>query len=322
MLEAPFPWFGGKRRAAKGVWARFGSVANYVEPFFGSGAVLFGRPGPVSGTETINDKDGFVSNFWRAVKADPGAVAGYANNPVNENDLHARHIWLVNNAASLVPSLEGDPYFYDAKIAGWWVWGVSCWIGSGFCSGNGSWKLNEQRQLVHLGNTGQGVKRQLVHLGTAGQGVKRKRVHLGSADDSGLIPWFHALAARLRNVRVCSGDWSRVCGPTPTYNRGMTAVFLDPPYSHDVRDVGLYSEDQAGISDKAREWAIETGKRPDMRIALCGYDGEHEMPLDWKMCVGKATHGPGYGAQAEKRSGNHKLERIWYSPACLSPGLF
>ena len=43
-LRAPFPWFGGKRRVAPEVWERFGDVPNYVEPFFGSGAVLLGRP--------------------------------------------------------------------------------------------------------------------------------------------------------------------------------------------------------------------------------------------------------------------------------------
>ena len=42
MLKAPFPWFGGKSRVADIVWDRFGDVANYVEPFFGSGAVLLG----------------------------------------------------------------------------------------------------------------------------------------------------------------------------------------------------------------------------------------------------------------------------------------
>ena len=41
-LRAPFPWFGGKSRVAPLVWDRFGDVPNYVEPFFGSGAVLLG----------------------------------------------------------------------------------------------------------------------------------------------------------------------------------------------------------------------------------------------------------------------------------------
>jgi site-specific DNA-adenine methylase len=39
-LDAPFPWFGGKRQVAAELWRRFAGIANYVEPFFGSGAVL------------------------------------------------------------------------------------------------------------------------------------------------------------------------------------------------------------------------------------------------------------------------------------------
>lgn len=157
-LRAPFPWFGGKRKVAPLVWPRFGNVQNYVEPFFGSGAMLLNRPTPWSGNETVNDLDGFVANFWRAVQADHEATAYHASNPVNENDLHARHAWLVGQAETLRPRLEGDPAFYDAKIAGWWVWGVSCWIGSGFCSGSGPWVV-QGGQLVHLGDNGQGEDR-------------------------------------------------------------------------------------------------------------------------------------------------------------------
>ena len=49
--KAPFPWFGGKARIAAQVWQRFGDVRNYVEPFFGSGAVLLNRPRPFVGSE-------------------------------------------------------------------------------------------------------------------------------------------------------------------------------------------------------------------------------------------------------------------------------
>jgi len=80
-LKAPFPWFGGKRLVAPIVWKRFGSVVNYVEPFFGSGACLLGRPVPFDGPETINDLDGYVANFWRAVQADPEAVARWSHQP-------------------------------------------------------------------------------------------------------------------------------------------------------------------------------------------------------------------------------------------------
>lgn len=306
MLRAPFPWFGGKRKVAAEVWRRFGAVDNYVEPFFGSGAVLLGRPDPVTGNETINDLDGYVANFWRAIQRDPEQVAEWADAPVNENDLHARHVWLLEHGHDLQPSLDGDPDFFDAKVAGWWVWGMACWIGSGFCSGKGPWGLNERRQLVHLGNNGQGVNRKLVHLGDNGQGR--------------LIDWFGALSERLRFVRVCSGDWSRVCGPSVTFKHGVTGVLLDPPYADTAnRSDRLYRRDSLSVAHDVREWAIANGNHPLLRIALCGYEGEHEMPESWAVHAWSA--GAGFGGQAEDRSENGKRERIWFSPACLGKSL-
>jgi len=291
-LSAPFPWFGGKRKVAADVWARFGKVANYVEPFFGSGAVMLGRPAPTVGNETINDLDGYVANFWRSIKMSPGATAEHADNPVNENDLHARHVWLLQRRETLQSRLEGDPDWHDPQIAGWWAWGVACWIGSGFCSGNGPWWTDEAGKLVHLGNNGQG----------------EPQARLG--------PWFNALAERLRNVRVCSGDWSRVCGPSVTFKHGLTGVFLDPPYADTAeRQSGLYREDSEDVAHAVRDWAVANGDNPLLRIALCGYEGEHEMPPSWS--VHSWSAGEGYGAQAEERSENGKRERIWFSPSCV-----
>lgn len=314
-LDAPFPWFGGKRKVAETVWRAFGNVDNYVEPFFGSGAVLLGRPSPFHGSETINDIDGLVANFWRSIKYFPCETAGFADNPVNENDLHARHIWLLGELSSLRGRLEADTDWCDPKIAGWWVWGVSCWIGSEFCSGKGPWQAVDGH-LVHLGNAGRGVSRQLVHLGNA-QGVNRKRVHLGE--------WFSALSERLSSVRVASGDWSRVCGPSVTFGHGLTGVFLDPPYSAEAgRNDSIYRVDDASVAHDVRRWAIGVGQRPDMRIALCGYEGEHELPPSWETVEWNA--GAGYGGQAAARSGNGRRERIWFSPACFpakrQPSLF
>ncbi|HPU86324.1 MAG TPA: DNA adenine methylase [Candidatus Latescibacteria bacterium] len=311
--KAPFIWFGGKSKVAPLVWARFGDVANYVEPFFGSGAVLFGRP-TAPGIETVNDKDGFVANFWRALKHAPEAVAEYADNPVNENDLHARHIWLVNQLADFVPRLEADPDFYDAKIAGWWVWGLCCWIGSGFCSGQGPWHV-EHGKLVNMksdGDAGKGVNRQRPHLGDAGTGVNRPK--------TGLAEYMQSLADRLRNVRVCCGDWQRICGPSPTHRLGMTGVFLDPPYSAEAgRENNLYRVEDDSVAHRCRAWAIEQGANPLMRIALCGYEGEHEMPADWE-CVAWKANG-GYSWLGDGTNKNRHRERIWFSPACIRPEL-
>ncbi|MDQ6963527.1 MAG: DNA adenine methylase, partial [Mariprofundales bacterium] len=138
-IDAPFPYFGGKRIAASIIWEALGDVGNYIEPFAGSAAALLCRPkSHHQHVETINDANGYVANFWRAVKHDAEAVACHADNPVNEADLTARHLWLVRYE-SLTDRLMADPEWYDAKAAGWWAWGLSCWIGSGWCSGNGPW---------------------------------------------------------------------------------------------------------------------------------------------------------------------------------------
>jgi len=338
-LKAPFPYFGGKARVADQVWQRFGSVRNYVEPFAGSLACLLHRPQPFVGTETVNDMDGFISNFWRAVQAAPDDVARHADRPVNENDLHAIHVRMIEEKQTLVPRLEGDLDWYDAKIAGLWCFGLCCWIGGGWCSGDGPWQVVEVdgvRRLVKLGGAGAGVKRTRVdlgagkgvnrtrvHLGNAGVGVHRSLVHLGNAGGESqartdnLLAMFAALGDRLRNVRVCCGDWSRVCGEATTTSHGTTAVFLDPPYgAEDNRDANIYTVDSLTVATDVREWAIANGPNPAMRIALCGYDS-FTMPAGWE-CVKWKTLG-GYAGLGEGQGReNSKRERVWFSPGCES----
>jgi len=98
-LKAPFPYFGGKAMIANIVWKALGQPDHYLEPFFGSGAVLLARPSydPRKHTETICDKDGYVANVWRALQADPDAVAKVCDWPVNHADLSARRKRLLEN---------------------------------------------------------------------------------------------------------------------------------------------------------------------------------------------------------------------------------
>ena len=311
MIQAPFPWFGGKSRAADLIWQRLGNCGNYVEPFAGSLATLLARP-HAPGIETVNDLDGFIANFWRAAAQQPDEVACQCDWPVNECDLHARHLWLLAQRDELVDRLQGDPDFCDAKIAGWWVWGISSWIGSGWCSGKGPWveqggKMVDSRQLPHL-SASQGVNRQLPHLSDAGTGVHRESV---------LTDYFAKLARRLRHVRVCCGDWSRVLGDSPTVKLApVTAIVLDPPYDTEAnRQADIYTHDAQGISAAVREWALEHGDDPRLRIVLCGYEGEHDMPgwseVPWKAKGGYGSQGDGQGRD------NAARERLWFSPHCL-----
>jgi len=356
VLKAPFPYFGGKSRVADEVWRRFGDVPNYVEPFFGSGAVLLRRP-PFDGnrTETVNDMDGHLANFWRALQADPEGVAYHADFPTSELDLHARGDWLFYRPDTLdwVERLRSDPDYYDIKSAGWWVWFVSNWIG-GLPSATESqikgWKERlpdwvepvdrtgmAKRQLPHLWDAGQGVmrtgmvRRKLPDLGTAGKGVMRTgmvRRQLPNGGNAGVVAsrprqdlydYMGQLADRLRGVRVCCGDWSRVTGPSVTFRHGLTAVFLDPPYSGDERDGSLYSVDNHTVAAEVREWAIANGDNPLMRIALCGYDTEHNhaMPDGWHAYSWKANGGGGSVGHRRGRA-NAARETVWFSPHCIN----
>ena len=44
-LKAPFPYFGGKSNVADIVWAGLEQPKHYIEPFYGSAAVLLAGPG-------------------------------------------------------------------------------------------------------------------------------------------------------------------------------------------------------------------------------------------------------------------------------------
>jgi len=307
-IKPPFPYFGGKSTVADIVWERFGDTYNYIEPFAGSLAVLLNRshwPWVDNRIETVNDKDCYIANFWRATKHDPEAVAEWCDWPVNEADLTARHTWLVDAGQKQIDKVKSDPDYYDAKVAGWWCWGLCQWIGSGWCL-HPEWK-----QLPSLRNAGMGVHRptqQLPSLGNAGRGVLRT--------NQNLIDYFNLLKDRLKSVRVTCGDWSRITKPA-LLSIGPTAVFLDPPYSKEAgRTEIIYSQEDLSVAHKCREWAIEHGTT--VRIALCGLEPEHDLPEDWECIAWKST-----GGIRRKEGGrgvkNSELERIWFSPHCLRP---
>lgn len=327
-LQAPFPYFGGKSGACEIVWSSFGEITNYVEPFSGSAAMLLGAP-DCKRTETINDADGFVSNFWRSIAKCPESVAEHADWPCNENDLFARHLWLVRQAENLTNRLHADPDWFDAKIAGWWCWGLCNWIGSGWCNGKGPWIHNGnlivkrekdnsgqgiRRKLPHLGDSGQGINRQLPHL-NFGQGINRKLDNLSVSRSDFIHAWFQKIHHRLRDVRVACGDWTRVVKESVTTRHGVTGIFLDPPYTKGAMD---YAAGGVGtdLPMQVQAWCIENGDNKNLRIVLCGHAGEHDALLDngWFTTSWKARKGYAITDEAVQ---NSKDETVWCSPHCV-----
>lgn len=316
-MKAPFPYFGGKSGAAQAVWQAFGVVDNYVEPFAGSAAMLLCAP---SGKriETINDADGFVANFWRSITKCPEDVAHHADWPCNEVDLFSRHSWLVRQAATLTERLHQDPDWFNVKIAGWWCWGACNWIGSGWCSGTGPWvhdgkNIIDSRKLPHLGDAGQGINRQLPHLGNAGQGINRATGTMTRSDF--IHGWLQDLHQRLRDVRVTCGDWTRVVKDSVTTRHGLTAVFLDPPYTKGAMD---YAAGGVGtdLPMQVQAWCADNGDNSLLRIVLCGHAGEHDALLQhgWHLRTWNARKGYALSAEAVQ---NSKDETLWCSPHCV-----
>ncbi len=328
-LKAPFPQFGGKSRAAHLIWPRLGDVVNYVEPFFGSGAVLLARPHAPK-IETVNDLDCMIANFWRSIRYSPDAAAGWADWPVNETDHFARHKWLVAAKPWLRALLEADPEAHDPKIAGWWVNGASAWIGSGYCAE----RATPSRQVPFLGGGGL-TYGQCVHALSTREPVTQlpslagstnaagsyanhgKGVH-GAAVRSRILPMFQALSDRLRYTRVACGDFERVLSDSVTWRHGTTAILLDPEYP-DGADVYAETSPEEGarhVFHRAAAWAVEHGADERLRICLCGYGGTFTPPEGWTTVEWKAAGGYG-GQNASGENVNATRERLWFSPHCL-----
>ncbi len=269
MIAVPFPYYGGKGRVAEVVWRRFGNPDYYYEPFAGGLGVLLARSSPGK-YEFISDADGFVTNFWRAAKYAPDDVAHYADDPPNSIELIARAYWLKKQEKVLLERVLGNPEYYDAQVAGWWAWCQSSSINS-----------NNDATLA-LGRHG---------------GIHRER------RTDNLPDYVRGLSDRLNKVRIFHGDWTRLamCSLRNAKQRGKSAIFLDPPYTHRAgRQKNLYAHDSLKVGHYVQRWALHAAG-PDLKVALCGYAGEYDMPPSWEEIPWKSLYGRG-------------RERIWFSP--------
>ncbi|MDD3967106.1 MAG: DNA adenine methylase, partial [Candidatus Marinimicrobia bacterium] len=227
-LKAPFPYFGGKSTVANVVWKALGQPKHYIEPFFGSGAVLLNRPdyNPQKHMETVCDKDGYVANAWRGMQFAPDELAKFCDWPVNHADLNARRKYL-NDNADLLLRLCDDPEYFDAKMAGYWIWAMSCWIGSGLTRKDsmprvdGEVGVNQFRgKRPNIGNAGQGVAQDLTR--------NRPQVALqGGVHALGQIP----------QLKGETGVCRRPCyGASGAHGVHKTTLTTEPDPLLDVRD--------------------------------------------------------------------------------------
>ena len=72
-MKAVMKYPGSKWSISKWIIGFFPQHHSYLEPFFGSGAVLFNKPR--SDIETVNDLDGNVVNLFGWIRRDPERLA-------------------------------------------------------------------------------------------------------------------------------------------------------------------------------------------------------------------------------------------------------
>lgn len=301
LLRAPFSYFGNKRPITQHVWSRLGNVDFYSEPCFGSGAVYFARPNP-TGTEIINDKESLLINAWRAITYEPEKTAELVICPPAEIEIISRHRWLMEIGKPKLEKLKADPFWCDPQIAAFYLYGMACYVGAGFCTGD-SYK-NQQLKIPKVSN----------------EGIFRSEL---DGDIVKITDYFKAIQRRMRNTKIACGDWDRVVTPiwtTGNQSSQIAGVFLDPPYLDDQHSVS-YSAG-GGVAQAVRLWALENGDNPNMRICVAGYASEsYRFPETWEHVSWKA--GGGYANQGEGRGReNAKREMLWFSPGCLKLGLF
>jgi len=289
-MNEPFPNSGSDPEMANAVSSRFSLVDTFIDVFGGSASALFGRR-IVTGLEVLNDINGFVTNYYRAVRHDPHAVADHADWPIFDRDLVARHHWLVTRGLrQMAPLQQGNPNWFDARIAGWWLWGSMHWGRPGWCAGTGRWSVANGRVVTARGST----KVMLPSIGDA-TNIDQRRAYV--------LAVIKQVAKRLELVRITCCDWTRVVAPhllTPE-----AGVFLDPPYRR--RASGPDDGFDTDTSRDCRLWAIQQGAM--VKIALCGFASWTCMPAGWDSYRLRSRNGGATGARRTH-------DAIWFSPKC------
>lgn len=276
MKPTPFLYFGNKRKIAERIWERFGDPKYYYEPFAGALGCLLNRP-PFTGRryEYVGDIFAMITNFWRAAQWAPQDVAKHAEWPSNEFDLRARMEWLTGQEHQLRQSLLADPRWFDAEIAGWYAW----------CD---SQRISKQGKCL----------------------TQARRAGVAAISD---LPQFFAdLEKRLKSVKVfhyrAKHSWLRLAdGAQVRSVKHDVAILLDPPYATRNGADKLYEHDRDAkeLSLLCRNYCLDSAHAfPRLKIALCGYAGEHDMPKEWEVVPWRSQYGKAF-------------ERIWFSPNCL-----
>jgi len=144
-----FPYIGGKYTIAPEINRRFGEVDTRIDAFTGSSSWILASP-PVK-HEIVNDLDGYVVNYLRAVKYAPDEVARHLDFPRAELELIAYHHYTRDRLPELVARLGGDPDYYDPVLAARWAYMMAYKLDPSLTK-PGGWLTRDGRLMYERGN--------------------------------------------------------------------------------------------------------------------------------------------------------------------------
>jgi site-specific DNA-adenine methylase len=298
-LKQIFRYPGGKRRVVPVINQRFGEVDMRIDAFTGSSAWILASESVKY--EVINDADGYVVNYLRAVREAPDDVARYLDFPLAELEIMATGIFQKYNLPELVARLGADPDYYDAKTAARWAYLMAHKITLA-APERGAWGV-ENGKLTF------GVKDGIKRCGSNFPGSFLVRL----VKEGKVAEYLNALSARLKNVTILWNDFEAVLNSFVTNKRnGTIGILLDPPYTSMKRDITYFTE-SADVWDRAARWAVANGEKQHLRIAVCGYftdEADAIFPQNWERYRWKQA---GWLPQQQK-------ECIWFSPLCVKEG--
>jgi len=287
-----FPYVGGKYTIAPEINRRFGEIDTRIDALTGSSSWILASP-PTK-YEIVNDLDGYVVNYLRAVKYAPDEVARHLDFPRAELELIAYHHYTREKFPELVSRLGGDPDYYDPVIAARWAY-VMAYKRDPSLTKPGGWLTHNGRLMYERGN---GRIRGCL--------TSSHRVLSRLVKEHRVSEYVTALSERLRNVQVFWNDFEVVV--EKANHLGVVGILLDPPYPRHLRDFD-YDTDAADVWQRAARWAVANGDNPKLRIAVCGYndaDSDALFPPEWARFVWRRV---GVGRNKDR-------ECIWFSPHC------
>lgn len=274
--SSPIKRHGGKAYLAKQIVELMPPHTRYIEPFFGSGAVLFARDGE-NVAEFVNDLDTELTNFWRILQHElqfHKFSRLVQSIPVSTVEFEA--------AGEKLEQLAG--MFADSRIPA----GIEC-------IKRAAWFFIRNRQSRQaLGKSFVTPTRRLR------RGMNEQVSAWLSAVDG--LPEFHA---RLRRVEIrCmdATDFIRELDSEETF------IYADPPYCHGTRSVpDAYMHEMT--DDQHRE-LLRTLAGIKGKFILSGYPNEIYDSVareqNWRI-VDIEIDNKSSGAKVKEK----KIERLW-----------